>query len=123
VKQIINLNSSTAVVKIDDPQCRNSNGRRVGELVIVYIIAYNILYYWLGDPGLKSRHGQEILFFSKTPSPAVGPPSLLFSGYRGLSVEVKQSSREADHSSPSGDEVSNEWSYTSTFLWLSGLCR
>ena len=42
-----------------------------------------------------------------------GPPSLLFSGYRGYLSGVKRPGPEVDHSSVSRAEVKNKWSYTS----------
>jgi hypothetical protein len=41
-------------------------------------------------------------------------PSLLFDGFRGLSLGVKRPVREADHSPASSAEVNNAWCYTST---------
>jgi hypothetical protein len=44
----------------------------------------------------------------------LGPPNL-FDEYKGaLSLVVKRQGREADHSSPTSDEVKKTWIYTST---------
>jgi hypothetical protein len=40
--------------------------------------------------------------------------SLLYNGYQGVSLNVKQLGHEADHSLPSIAEVKNVWSYTSS---------
>jgi len=42
-----------------------------------------------------------------------GPHSLLFNGYWGSFLGVKQSGCKVNHSPPSSAEVKNEWSYTS----------
>lgn len=42
------------------------------------------LSYMFCDRGFESQHGQEIYLFSKHPDWCQGPPSLLFSGYRGV---------------------------------------
>jgi len=43
-----------------------------------------------------------------------GPPSPLFSGYRGSVPGVKRRARDVNNSHPSSTEVKNEWSYAST---------
>jgi hypothetical protein len=46
---------------------------------------------------------------------ALGPPSLLSSGYQGLFPRgVKQPGREANHSPPTSDKVKKTCIYTST---------
>jgi hypothetical protein len=42
----------------------------------------------------------------------LGPPNLLFIGYRGSFLGVQWLGREVDHSPPPDAEVKNEWSYT-----------
>jgi hypothetical protein len=64
-----------------------------------------------------SSLGRGWEFYSSLPRPdrLWSPPSLLYSSLSGaLSVGVKRPGREADHSSPSGAEAKNVWSYTST---------
>jgi hypothetical protein len=41
------------------------------------------------------------------------PPSLLFGGYRVLSLRVQRPRCDAGYSPPSNAEVKNEWNYTS----------
>jgi hypothetical protein len=53
--------------------------------------------------GIDPRQGKEIFLFTKMSTPALGPPSLLFSGYRGL--RVNRLGHEAVHSPPSSAEV------------------
>jgi hypothetical protein len=62
------------------------------------------------DWEFESRQGVGIYLFTTTSRLALGPTSLLFSGYKG----VKQSGHETDHSPPPGAEVKNAWSYIST---------
>jgi hypothetical protein len=56
---------------------------------------------------LGSIPGGAWKFFSSPPYPERlwGLPSLLSSGYQGLSLRVKRPGREADHSPPSSAEV------------------
>jgi hypothetical protein len=69
----------------------------------------------IGVRGFDSRRGLGIFLFSSTSRPALGPPSLLSNGYRGLLPPgVKRPGREADHSHPSNAEVKNAWHCTST---------
>jgi len=42
------------------------------------------------------------------------PPTLLFHGYQGVSLGVKQLEHEADHSPPSSAEGRNKHNYTSS---------
>jgi hypothetical protein len=44
----------------------------------------------------------------------LGPPSLLFSGYQGCSPQVKHLGHKVDHSHPSGAEVKNTLSCSTT---------
>jgi hypothetical protein len=48
---------------------------------------------WGSNPGWYTR-----VLFSKTPRPALGPPSLLFNGHHNSIQGVKQSVHEANHS-------------------------
>ena len=52
-------------------------------------------------------------FSPKRPNQLWGPPSPLFSAYRGSFPGVKRPEREGDHLPPSNAEVQREWSYTS----------
>lgn len=59
----------------------------------------------------------DVVLFSKESRPAVGPPSVLFNGYRSLfSWGVKRPGRDADYLSPSSAEVMNVRSCTSGSL-------
>jgi len=49
--------------------------------------------------------------FSKTPIPDLGPPSLLFNGYRAPLLRLKLPEREVKHSRPPRSEVKNECIY------------
>jgi hypothetical protein len=56
-----------------------------------------------------------IFLFTTVSRKAVGPTQSLIQWVPGaLSLGVKRPGREADHSPPSGAEVKNAWSYTST---------
>jgi len=60
--------------------------------------------------GFESRQGLGIFLITPSSRPVLGPTS-----YRGaLSLGVKGSGREADHSPPSSAEVTNAWSCIST---------
>jgi len=50
----------------------------------------------------------------KHPDQLRGPSSLLLDGQYSSFPGVKWQGHEANHSPPSGAEVKNEWSYTST---------
>jgi len=53
--------------------------------------------------------------FSKTSTPVLSPPNIIFSEYWGVpSTGTKQPGHKANHSPPSRAEVKKEWSYTST---------
>jgi hypothetical protein len=61
------------------------------------------------------RNGVKLFFSSPQREDKLGgPPILLFSGYRGYFLVIKQPGRDVDYSVPSSAEVKNEWSYTST---------
>ena len=67
--------------------------------------------YCLNDAGFEFRRPGGGRFFSspKRPDRLWGPPSLIFSGYRGISSGVKRPECDVDHSPPSSAEVKNEW--------------
>jgi hypothetical protein len=58
---------------------------------------------------------------TKSPHRLWGPPTLLFSGYRVPPPGMKLRGLIIYHSHPSIAEVKNEWSHTSTVLYLSRL--
>ena len=55
-----------------------------------------------------------MVFFSKISRRAQGLPSLPFNRYRVLLPGAERSGPEVNHSSPSGAEVKNKWSSTSS---------
>jgi hypothetical protein len=59
-----------------------------------------------------------MFLFSKSPHRLWGPPSLLFNRYRGYFPGVKRSGCELHHPPPSSAEAKNEWSCTSTPLYV-----
>jgi hypothetical protein len=62
-----------------------------------------------------SRRGLRIFLFTTASSPALGPIQAPIQWVPGaLSLGIKWPGRETDHSPPSGAEVKNAWSYTST---------
>jgi hypothetical protein len=55
---------------------------------------------------------QQVYLFSRTFRSALGPPNLIFEGYRSAqSAEIKWPEGETNHSRPSTVEVNNNWSY------------
>jgi hypothetical protein len=73
------------------------------------------LGYGLDDWVLLSRQGLGIFFLTTASRPALEhtqPPNQWES--EALSVGVKRSGRETDHSPPSSSEIKNAWSYNST---------
>jgi hypothetical protein len=69
----------------------------------------------LDDHGFESRQRLEIFLFTTASRPALGPtqpPIQCISG--ALSLVVKLSGREADHTHSSSAEVKIAWNYTST---------
>ena len=56
--------------------------------------------------------GKRFFFSLKRLNLLWGPLSLLFNGYRGSFLGIKQPGREVDHSLPFSAKVNNEWSYT-----------
>jgi hypothetical protein len=72
------------------------------------------LGYWLDYRRFESWPGLEIFVFFTVSKPALGPTQPPVQWVPGaLSLSVKESGREADHSPPSSAEV-NAWSYTSS---------
>jgi hypothetical protein len=67
-----------------------------------------------GRAGFESRQGLGIFLFVTVCRPALGltQPSIRWVP-GALSLVVRRSGREADHSPPSSAEVKNEWNYTS----------
>ena len=61
--------------------------------------------YGLDGPGIESRWGRD---FPRLSRPALGPPSLLYNGYRVFSVGKERPGREADPSSPPSAVVMKE---------------
>jgi len=51
-----------------------------------------------------------------------GPPSLLFKGYQGSFLGVKQWGVEVDHSPPFSSKVKNDRSYASTPPYMPSWC-
>ena len=68
--------------------------------------------YGLDGPGIESRWG-EIFHRSGRP---LGPPSLLYNGYRVFPGDKVWQGRAADHSPLSSVAVLEEYSYTSDRL-------
>jgi hypothetical protein len=73
----------------------------------------------IGVLGFDSLRGLGIFLFttaSRTAQRPTQPPIQWVPG--PLSLEVKRSGRESDHSPPSSAEVKNAWSYTSTSQYV-----
>ena len=83
-------------------------------IVMVYFTLECVVVYSNKDVGFmalgfESCQGQD---FSR-PDQCWVPPSLLFFGYWGSFLGVKQPRCDDEHTFPSSVEVKNEWSYTS----------
>ena len=61
-----------------------------------------LVLFGLDDPEFETRQWKEMLLFSKTSRPALGP----------IKPPIQWQGREVDHLSPSSSEVMNEWSYS-----------
>jgi len=61
--------------------------------------------YGLDGPGIESWWGRDFPHLSR---PALGPPSLLYSGYRDFPGGKEQPGRDADPSPPSSAVVKKE---------------
>jgi hypothetical protein len=69
---------------------------------------------WAGWTGLQILIETKDFLFSKMSDWLWGPPTLLFSGYQRSFLGLELQGYGIDHSPPSGTQVKNEWSYTST---------
>jgi hypothetical protein len=80
------------------------------------LFIFNYIMGWtIGVLGFDSRRGLEIFLFTTASRTALGPTQPPIQWVSGaLSLGVKRSGHEADHSPPSSAEVKNSWSYTST---------
>jgi hypothetical protein len=78
-----------------------------------------------GVLGFDSWRGLGIFLFTTASRTALGPTQPPIQWVPGvLSLGVKRSGHEADHSPPSNAEVKNAWSYTSTPpIRLNGVVR
>jgi hypothetical protein len=75
----------------------------------------NATDWTIGVLGFDSRRGLGIFLFTTASRTALGPTQPPIQWVLGaLSLGVKRSGREADHSPPFSAEVKNVWSYTST---------
>jgi hypothetical protein len=69
--------------------------------------------------GFDFRRGLEIFLFTTASRPVMGPTEPPIQWVPGaLSLGVKRSEREAEHSRPSSAEVKIAWSYTSTTKYV-----
>ena len=76
-----------------------------------------------GPSGVRIPVGARDFFHPKRSNRLWGPPSLLLSGYYGRFVGIKRPERDVNHSPTSCAEVKNEWSYTSTPIYIHGVDR
>jgi hypothetical protein len=67
----------------------------------------DLFEYGLADLGFESRHGLEIIFFSKRSDQLSGLHNLLLNDYLGNLPVIKRPEREVDHSNPLSVEVKN----------------
>jgi hypothetical protein len=68
-----------------------------------------------GESGCNLWQKKRFFSFPQNPDQLWGSSSLLPSVYQGaLSLQVKLSEHEADHSLLSGGEIKNVWNYTNT---------
>jgi hypothetical protein len=75
------------------------------------------------DHGSNPGRGQRFSSSAKRPDRTRGPPSHLFSGYRGFSPWIKGTDgRQIDHCPPSNAKFMNAWSYTSCPLYVFMAC-
>jgi hypothetical protein len=73
------------------------------------------LSYRLDDREFVSRQGLGMFLFTTASRLALGPTQPPIQWVPGaLSAGIKRPGREADHSSPSSNEVNNTWICTST---------
>jgi hypothetical protein len=64
----------------------------------------------VSDPGFVLRQDEEMFFLLQNVHLTRGPPTLLFNGYRDLSLVVKRPGREPNHSPPFRTQLKNVWS-------------
>jgi hypothetical protein len=67
---------------------------------------------------LNSCMGKRFFSSSVCPDLLCSPHSLLFNTYQSYFTGVKKLGHEVNHSPPSRAKVKNEWSYTSTPLYI-----
>lgn len=82
---------------------------------VTYITVNTELGSWSSDQAIgrtvrdsNPGRGREIFLSSRTSRQSLGPPILLFNGYRSPFPEVKRPRREVNHTLLSSDEVRNE---------------
>jgi hypothetical protein len=92
----------------------NSSGAILDSYEVAEKLSDIALDYGLDDRGFESWQGLGIFLFTTTSRTALGPtqPPIKWV-LESLSLGVKRSGREADHSPPSSADVKNAWSYTS----------
>jgi hypothetical protein len=74
-----------------------------------------MLGYRLNDQGFESQQGLGTFLFTTASRLTLGPTHPPIQWVAGaLSLGLKWSGHEADHSSPSNAQVKNVWTYTST---------
>ena len=66
----------------------------------------------------QSGRDQELFCSTKCPEWLMGPPSFLFSGFRGSFLRLSRPGPYADHSSPSSAVYKDKWSLLSLFTFL-----
>ena len=67
-------------------------------------------------PRFECWHGEEVFFYLKSSRPSLEPTRSPIQWVPGL--KVKRSGRDMDHALPFSADVKNEWSRTSTPLYL-----
>ena len=76
-----------------------------------------------GPLGVRIPVGTRDFFHPERSNWLWGPPSNLFNGYYGRFVGIKRPGRFVNHSPKYCAEVKNEWSYTSTPIYIHGVDR
>jgi hypothetical protein len=75
----------------------------------------NFITSWRNFKKFNSQQGRGSFLFSTASRPTLGPNQRPIQWVlEALSLEIKRSGREADHSLPCSDDIKNVWSYTST---------
>jgi len=78
----------------------------------------------VGPSGVRIPIGTRDFFLNPKRSNRLwAPPSLLFSGYYCHFIGIKWPGRDVNHSPTSCAEIKNEWSYTSTPIYIQGVDR